>query len=111
MFPASWTLTTSTSESRALHAVGPPRVAVEAGDPQPAAVGELLLEEQREDGLAGLPAGAVIRGAELPRVDPGLPKTFPGEVFAQWIEPANLALLDERDRTIVLVLAFCGFRV
>jgi integrase len=71
----------------------------------------LLLEEQREDGLAGLPAGAVIHGAELPRVDPGLPKTLPGEVFAQWIEPANLALLDERDRTIVLVLAFCGFRV
>ena len=65
----------------------------------------LLLEEQREDGLAGLPAGAVIHGAELPRVDPGLPKTLPGEVFAQWIDPANLALLDERDRTIVLVLA------
>ncbi len=71
----------------------------------------LLLEEQREDGLAGLPAGAVIHGEELPRVDPGLPKTLPGEVFAQWIDPANLALLDERDRTIVLVLAFCGFRV
>ena len=53
----------------------------------------LLLEEQREDGLAGLPAGAVIHGAELPRVDPGLPKTLPGEVFAQWIDPANLALL------------------
>ena len=40
-----------------------------------------------------------------------LPKTLPGEVFAQWIDPANLALLDERDRTIVLVLAFTGFRV
>lgn len=34
----------------------------------------LLLEEQREDGLAGLPAGAVIHGAELPRVDPGCPR-------------------------------------
>jgi integrase len=71
----------------------------------------LLLEEQREDGLAGLPAGAVIHGAELPRVGYQLPKTLPGEVFAQWIDPVNLAVLDERDRTIVLVLAFTGFRV
>jgi len=71
----------------------------------------LLLEEQREDGLAGLPAGAVIHGAELPRVGYQLPKTLPGEVFAQWIDPENLALLDDRDRTIVLVLAFTGFRV
>ena len=71
----------------------------------------LLLEEQREDGLAGLPAGAVIHGAELPRVGYQPPKTLPGEVFAQWIDPANLALLDDRDRTLVLVLAFTGFRV
>ena len=71
----------------------------------------LLLEEQREDGLAGLPAGALIHARELPRVDPGLPKTLPGEVFSQWIDPTNLALLDQRDRTIVLVLAFTGFRV
>jgi integrase/ferredoxin len=71
----------------------------------------LLLEEQREGGLAGLPAGAVIHGAELPRVGYQLPKTLPGEVFEQWIDPANLARLDDRDRTIVLVLAFCGFRV
>ena len=71
----------------------------------------LLLEEQREDGLAGLPAGAVIHGAELPRVGYQLPKTLPGEVFEQWINPANLARLDDRDRTIVLVLAFTGFRV
>ena len=71
----------------------------------------LLLAEQAEDGLQGLPRGAVIHGAELPRVDPGLPKTIADEVFAQWIDPANLALLDERDRTLVLVLAFTGFRV
>ncbi len=71
----------------------------------------LVLEEQREDGLAGLPAGAVIHGAELPRVGYQLPKTLPDEVFSQWIDPANLALLDERDRTLVLVLAFTGFRV
>ncbi len=71
----------------------------------------LLLEEQREDGLAGLAAGAQIRGSELPRVGYQLPKTLPGEVFSQWIDPANLAVLDERDRTLVLVLAFTGFRV
>jgi integrase len=71
----------------------------------------LLLVEQAEDGLAGLPRGAVIHGSELPRVDPGLPKTIDDEVFAQWIDPANLACLDERDRTLVLVLAFTGFRV
>ncbi len=71
----------------------------------------LLLSEQGEDGLAGLPRGAVIHGSELPRVDPGLPKTVAGEVFEQWIDPANLALLSERDRTLALVLAFCGFRV
>jgi integrase/ferredoxin len=71
----------------------------------------LLLEEQREDALAGLPAGAVIHARELPRAYDALPKTLPGEVFSQWIDPAKLALLDERDRAIVLVLAFCGFRV
>jgi hypothetical protein len=41
----------------------------------------LLLEEQREDGLAGLPAGAVIHAAELPRVDRRLPRTLAGEVI------------------------------
>ncbi|MGZ6638878.1 MAG: tyrosine-type recombinase/integrase [Solirubrobacteraceae bacterium] len=71
----------------------------------------LLLEEQREDGLAGLPASALIHARELPRAYDALPKTLPGEVFAQWIAPAKLARLDERDRTIVLVLAFTGFRV
>ena len=71
----------------------------------------LLLREQSEDGLQGLPRGAVIHGSELPRVDPGLPKTIADEVFAQWIDPANLARLDERDRTLALVLAFSGFRV
>jgi integrase len=71
----------------------------------------LLLEEQREDGLQGLAAGALIHAKELPRAYDALPKTLPAEVFAQWIDPAKLARLDERDRTIVLVLAFTGFRV
>ena len=89
-------------------------IELEAGDAQPARCWRcaLLLEEQAEDGLAGLPRGAVIHRAELPRVDYRLPKTLAGEVFAQWIDPANLALLDdEQHRTIVLVLAFTGFRV
>ena len=34
----------------------------------------LLLEEQREDGLAGLPAGAVIHAAELPRLATSCPR-------------------------------------
>jgi hypothetical protein len=71
----------------------------------------LLLAERAEDGLDGLPRGAVIHCSEVPRVEAGLPKTIADEVFAQWIDPANLVLLEERDRTLVLVLAFTGFRV
>jgi integrase/ferredoxin len=70
------------------------------------------LEEQAEDGLAGLPRSAVIHRSELPRVDYRLPKQLPGGVFAQWVDPANLALLDdEQHRTVALLLAFTGFRV
>ena len=72
----------------------------------------VLLEEQAEDGLAGLPRSAAIHRSELPRVDYRLPKQLSGEVFAQWVDPANLALLDdEQHRTVVLLLAFTGFRV
>ncbi len=71
-----------------------------------------LLEEQAEDGLAGLPRSAKIHGGEVPRVDYRLPKELGGGVFAQWVDPANLALIDrEQHRTIVLLLAFTGFRV
>jgi integrase len=71
-----------------------------------------LLEEQAEDGLAGLPRSAVIHRAELPRVDYRLPKQLPGAVFSQWVDPANLARLDdEQHRTVVLLLAFAGLRV
>jgi hypothetical protein len=71
-----------------------------------------LLEEQAEDGLSGLPRGTVIHRAEIPRVDYRLPKQFGGEIFDQWVDPANLALLDdEQHRTVVLLLAFTGFRV
>ena len=71
-----------------------------------------FLEEQAEDGLAGLPRSAMIHRGEIPRVDYRLPKELPGSVFEQWIDPANLALLDsEMHRTVVLVLACTGFRV
>jgi len=72
----------------------------------------LLLEEQAEDGLAGLPRGAVIHRAELPRVGYRLPKQLGDGIFAQWVDPASLALLDdEQHRTIVLLLALTGLRV
>jgi site-specific recombinase XerD len=71
-----------------------------------------FLDEQAADGLDGLPRSAVIHRGEVPRVDYRLPKQMPDDVFAQWIDPSNLALLkDELQRTVVLVLAFTGFRV
>ena len=71
-----------------------------------------LLEEQSEDGLAGLDRGAKIHGAEIPRVDYRLPKELQDEVFGQWVDEANLQLLaDEQHRTVVLLLAYTGFRV
>lgn len=71
-----------------------------------------LLEEQAEDGLAGLPRGARIHGSEVPRVNYRLPKEMESGVFAQWVDPRNLKVLDvERDRTIALLLAYTGFRV
>jgi integrase len=71
-----------------------------------------LLDEQAEDGLAGLPRGSVIHRTEIPRIDYRLPKQLGGEICDQWIDPADLALLDhEQHRTVVLLLAFTGFRV
>jgi site-specific recombinase XerD len=72
----------------------------------------MLIEEQREDGLAGLDRSAVIHGAEIPRVDYRLPKQLPEDIFTQLVDPANLALLrEEWHRTVVLLLAFTGMRV
>ncbi len=71
-----------------------------------------FLEEQREDGLAGLPRGAVIHGAEIPRAQYRLPKALEQRVFDQFVDPANLALLgSEQHRTVVLLLAYTGLRV
>lgn len=71
-----------------------------------------FLEEQATDGLDGLPRSAVIHRGEVPRVDYRLPKEMPDEVFAQWVDPGNLDVLEsELHRTVVLVLAYTGFRV
>ena len=71
-----------------------------------------LHEEQAEDGLAGLPRGAMIHGAEIPRVDYRLPQGARRRVFAQWVDPAKRALIDsEQHRTVVVLLALTGFRV
>lgn len=71
-----------------------------------------FLEEQRDDGLAGLPRGAVIRGAELPRVEARPPKGIDKQVFDQLVDPERLALLSsEQHRTLILLLAYTGMRI
>jgi integrase len=71
-----------------------------------------FLEEQAEDGLAGLPRAAMIHRGEIPRVDYRLPKDLPEDVFAQLVDPENLAVLEQEfHRTVVVLLAYTGFRV
>jgi hypothetical protein len=66
----------------------------------------LFLDEQVEDGLAGMPRAAMIHRKELPRVEYRLPKDITDHVFAQWVDPDNLALLgDQVHRTVVMLLA------
>lgn len=70
-----------------------------------------FVSEQRDDGLTGLPRGAVIHAAEIPNVDYRLPRQLEPGIFEQFIDPANLARLSEQHRTIVLLLATTGLRV
>jgi len=71
-----------------------------------------FLEEQREDGLAGLPRTAVIHFAEMPRVAFRPPKGLDKRLFDQIIDPENLARLgSEQHRTLILLLAHTGLRV
>jgi integrase len=71
-----------------------------------------FLAEQCEDGLTGLPRGAVIHRSEMPdRVDRP-PRGLERSVFEQFIDPADLALLgNEQQRTVILLLAHTGLRV
>ena len=73
----------------------------------------LFLEEQWQDGLAGLPRTAVIQVGEVPHSrSRRLPRGIEAPVFDQFIDPANLALLpSEQHRTVILLLAFTGLRV
>jgi site-specific recombinase XerD len=73
----------------------------------------LFLEEQWQDGLAGLPRTAVIHVGEVPHSrSRRLPRGIEALVFDQFINPANLALLpSEQHRTVILLLAFTGLRV
>jgi len=73
----------------------------------------LFLEEQWQDGLAGLPRTAVIHAGEVPHNrSRRLPRGIEAPVFDQFIDPANLALLPcEQHRTVILLLAFTGLRV
>ena len=70
-----------------------------------------LLEEQAQDGLSGLPRGTIIDGAEIRASTYRLSKELGGHVLRMG-RSANLGLLDnEQHRTVVLLLAFTGFRV
>jgi hypothetical protein len=73
----------------------------------------LFLDEQWDDGLAGLPRTAVIHAGEVPHNrSRRLPRGIEAPVFDQFIDPANLALLPcEQHRTVILLLAFTGLRV
>jgi site-specific recombinase XerD len=71
-----------------------------------------LLDEQRRDGLRGIPEAAVIHGAELPRVEYQLPKQLDEAVFQQLVDPSNLRRLRrEWHRTAILLFAFTGLRI
>ena len=72
----------------------------------------VFLAEQWEDGLGGMPGGAMIHPGEIPSAGYWLPRGIEGPVFDQLIDPANLALLaSEQHRTIILLLAFTGLRI
>lgn len=72
----------------------------------------LFLEEQWDDGLAGLPRGATIHPGEVPHSRSEVPRGIEAPGFEQFIDPANLARLpNEQHRTVIGLLAFTGLRV
>ncbi|MGZ6692431.1 MAG: tyrosine-type recombinase/integrase, partial [Solirubrobacteraceae bacterium] len=71
-----------------------------------------FLAEQCDDGLVGLPRGAVIHRSEMPEIGYRPPRGLDPAVFEQFIDPANLAMLgNEQQRTVILLLAHTGLRV
>jgi integrase len=72
----------------------------------------MFLEEQRLDGLAGLPADARIDAREAPRVDYRPSLAFDDFVFAQLTDPARIALAPAMTtRTAIVLLANTGMRI
>jgi integrase len=72
----------------------------------------LFLEEQWEDGLAGLPRNAMIHVGEVPHSRSRLPRGIEAPVFDQFVDPSNLAMLPcEQHRTVILLLAITGLRI
>ncbi|MGA2165927.1 MAG: site-specific integrase [Solirubrobacteraceae bacterium] len=72
----------------------------------------VFLEEQWDDGLAGLPRGAMIHAGEIPQDRSRLPRGIEAPVFEQFIDAGNLTLLpSEQHRTVILLLAFTGLRI
>jgi integrase len=71
-----------------------------------------FLAEQCDDGLVGLPRGAVIHRSEMGENRYRPPRGLERAVFEQFVDPVNLALLgNEQQRTVILVLAHTGLRV
>jgi len=71
-----------------------------------------FLDEQREDGLRGLPRSAVIHFAEMPRGEAPPPKGIDKQLFDQIVDADKLALLSsEQHRTLIVLLAYTGLRV
>lgn len=74
-----------------------------------------LIEEQREDGLRGIPASAKILPREIHwrgKTEYALPKKqIDDTVFEQLVDAKNLSLIPLRHRTLILVLADTGMRL
>ena len=72
----------------------------------------MFLDEQRTDGLAGLPVEARIDRREIPRAEYQPSLAFDDFVFAQLTDPAMLALIPSLTfRTAVVLLANTGMRI
>lgn len=74
-----------------------------------------LLEEQREDGLLGLPHSAKIHNKEVTAGSPqsySPPKNLLSEsVVRKIVDPQNLALISLSHQTMILLLAETGMRI
>lgn len=71
-----------------------------------------LLDEQAEDSLKSMPRSVRIIRGEIPKKGYKTPPLMEAGVFEQFIDLANLDLIKSQlHRTVILLLAFTGFRV